>query len=92
MKRTILLVAVALALTGCAAESPENAYVAAVTSSAPQILERGTAQELVELGRNVCDYMDDGLTAAEVKNKLVDLGISQKESTVVVTEAVTTLC
>lgn len=93
MRRTIpLLVAVALALTGCTAESPEDAYVAAVTSAAPQILDRGTEQELVELGGNVCDYMDDGLTAAEATSRLVELGIPAKESKAVVTEAVATLC
>lgn len=93
MRRTIpLLLVAALALTGCAGQSAEDAYLAAVTAEAPQILDRGTEQELVELGGNVCDYMDDGLTAAEATSRLVELGIPAKESKAVVTEAVATLC
>lgn len=90
MKRTLVLLAAVLLLTGCA--SPQDAFVTAVTEQTPQILNRGTAAELKELGANVCDYIDQGLTPEEATDRITELGISPEESEAVVTAAVDNLC
>lgn len=92
MRRTVPLLLAVLLLTGCAGQSLEDAYVAAVVDEVPQILDRGTKGELAELGANACEYIDGGMTPNDVVDRFVGLGISAEESSVAVDKAVEIIC
>lgn len=92
MRRWVPLLAGVLLLVGCAPQNPGDAYVSAVVEEVPQILDRGTEAELAELGVNVCEYIDSGMTAAEVTADFSGGGWSDEEASAVVTNAVEHIC
>jgi hypothetical protein len=57
MKRVLAVLLPVLLLTGCAAPSVDDAYVAAVRE-VPALADAGVA-DLTKLGRQVCDILED---------------------------------
>lgn len=88
----IAVAAIGLALTGCASTDPEDAYVQAVTARTPEVLDRGTPADLVEMGYNVCESIADGGTAKEFAEWLTTVQISEREASSITELAETHLC
>lgn len=86
------LAAIALLLTGCGGTSPEDAYVSAVSDRAPSVFDRGSEQELVDLGKTTCGALDSGSTEQEMTDRYIDLGFTQEDASAVVEEAAAHLC
>jgi hypothetical protein len=57
MKRVLAVLLPVLLLTGCAAPSVDDAYVA-VVREVPALADAGAA-DLTKLGRQVCDILED---------------------------------
>lgn len=58
MKRAIVVLLPVLLLAGCSAPSADDAYLSTVRESIPAF-EDAPDDELIELGKGICDLFDD---------------------------------
>ncbi|WP_188711335.1 DUF732 domain-containing protein [Microbacterium faecale] len=80
-----------VALAGCS-PSPEDAFIQSIKDDTPQVFDRGSETEAIELGRALCTNMDDGSSAHDAAGMLEGLGWSIAEAGTVVIAAVDNFC
>lgn len=82
----------ALALTGCASSSPEDAFIESLNADTTIVPEKGTREQAIKLAHLICDSMDRGDSAHENAAMLEELGWSLGEAGTFVIAAVDNLC
>lgn len=95
MKRlawAVVIAAAASLLAGCGGESSDDAYVRAVSEKAPSVLDRGTREELIELGHVICEGLGAGRSAFDIADDYTGIGWSMAEAGTVVVQAAKTIC